>query len=1206
MTAPNLDFSRYLKSIQAHYERWWELYTLTDAMGRERQEQKQQALAFDFSPVVQTVQRQEQAERQAEEKIERLPVLEGIRKYALDPDVRQVLLVGRPGSGKSTALARLMLEESLTPGPSPTGRGEETDRIPVLVELRYWQSTSSIRELVCGAFRAHGLRLSAAGLDDLLSQNRLLLLFDGVNELPSEQARSQLTAFRREHSQLSMIFTTRDLSLGGDLGIEKKLEMQPLTETQMQGFVRAYLPESKAEAMLRQLRERLRELGQTPLLLWMLCCLFQQTEQIPENLGLVFRAFTQGYERNLKQDVPIESDRDWWQMVLQELAWVMMQGEKPTELRVAISRDEARSKIAAFLQGKVSCADDFAMRCLRDLQRHHLIQAGTGDELEFRHQLIQEYYAALALLERLEQLSDAELKCDYLNYLKWTEPLALMLPLIDSETLVKRVVKLSLEVDWKLGARLAGEAIPDDLQQQTVELVKALEVPWWLKVELLEETRSRSAIHALGQFIHGSYYYWWGQKSAAEALDKIDHLYEEAIPFLMHQARRRSAAEALGKIGHPDAVLALSQALQDSDDQMRRSAAEALGKIGHPNAVLALSQALQDSDNQVRRGAVEALGKIGHPDAFPALIQALQNSNNWVRLRAASILSEIGHPDVAVPYLIRALQDSDDEVRRRAATALVKIGSDAVLALIQALQDSDDQVRRAAISVLREIGHPDAVPAVIRALQDSDDEVRRRAATALHNIGQSDAVPYLFHALQDSDDEVRWHAVVALVNIRHPDAVPYLIKALQNSDFSVRLIAAAALGKIGHPDAFPALIQALQNPNDWVRLRAASILSEIGHPDVAVPYLIKALQNSDFSVRLIAAAALGKIGHPDAFPALIQALQNSNNQVRRRAASILSEIGHPDVAVPYLIKMLQDSDDWMGRSAAEALLVKIGSAVVPALIQALQNSNDKVRWSAAEALVKIGSAAVPYLIRALQDSDDWVRRRAAEALGKIGHPDAVPALIQALQNSKDEVRSWVVQALTNIRHPAAVLYLSQALQNSNNQVRLIAVLILSEIDHPDVSVPHLILALQDSDDWVRLRAAEALSKIGYPDAVPHLIQALQNSQDWVRLRAAEALGNFKKDRAAHALPTLRQRISRKDAFRALTAIQANCKFYNYEVYQQAQARRKQARQQANQATQPNLTIGSVGVLNTGSVTVKGDQVGIQQNSQGSGVVGDDQ
>jgi hypothetical protein len=53
---------------------------------------------------------------------------------------------------------------------------------------------------------------------------------DELNELPSEAARQDVTRFLHDYPKVSMIFTTRDLSLGGDFGLEKKLEMQPLTE----------------------------------------------------------------------------------------------------------------------------------------------------------------------------------------------------------------------------------------------------------------------------------------------------------------------------------------------------------------------------------------------------------------------------------------------------------------------------------------------------------------------------------------------------------------------------------------------------------------------------------------------------------------------------------------------------------------------------------------------------------------------------------------------------------------------------------------------------------------------------------------------------------------------------------------------------------------------------------------------------------------
>jgi predicted NACHT family NTPase len=131
--------------------------------------------------------------------------------------------------------------------------------------------------------------------------------------------------------------------VGGDFGIEKRLEMQPLNATQMQQFVRAYLPQ-QGEEMLGRLGEKLREFGQTPLLLWMLCELFQQTGEIPPNLGLVFHHFAKSFERKIKEDVPVAAEsRRWWGELLQHLAFAMMQGEAPTEFYAVIPRRDAES-----------------------------------------------------------------------------------------------------------------------------------------------------------------------------------------------------------------------------------------------------------------------------------------------------------------------------------------------------------------------------------------------------------------------------------------------------------------------------------------------------------------------------------------------------------------------------------------------------------------------------------------------------------------------------------------------------------------------------------------------------------------------------------------------------------------------------------------------------------------------------------------------
>ncbi|MBR8838101.1 MAG: HEAT repeat domain-containing protein, partial [Stigonema ocellatum SAG 48.90 = DSM 106950] len=571
------DFQEYLKSVCNAYQHWRELYTITDVEGRKTAQRQNSPSPFDFGLVVETVSPKQADRGDTQETTERLPVQEGLRKYAED----HVLLVGKPGSGKSTALARLLLEEA-----------EETKSlggsgcIPVLLELRQYKT--SVLDLIRDFLRRHRLPLDMAKIESLLDDGQFLLLVDGVNELPNEEAGRDLKSFRQNNPTTPMIFTTRDLGVGGDLGIEKKLEMQPLTEEQMQQFIRAYLPE-QGEEMLQRLGGRLREFGQTPLLLWMLCKLFEQTRDVPPNLGLVFRRFAQSYDGNIKDDVPVsEKLRCWWKESLKHLAFTMMQGETPEELRVIIDRFEAEETLTKFLERKVDYPPSRAKELLDDLLKHHLIQVTSNDKIEFRHQLLQEYYAAECLLQKLPDIIDQELKRDYLNYLKWTEPLALMLALVEKEAQAVRVVKLAIEVDLALGARLAGEVNPK-FQKKTVDLILGLEISQLLKIEFLKSTRSGYGVAFL-----------------------INGLQDE------DSSVRTRAAYALREIKDTQAVAALIQALNHEDSHVRTRAAYALGEIKDIQAVAALIQALNDEDSHVRTRAAYALGEIKDTQAVAA------------------------------------------------------------------------------------------------------------------------------------------------------------------------------------------------------------------------------------------------------------------------------------------------------------------------------------------------------------------------------------------------------------------------------------------------------------------------------------------------------------------------------------------------------------------------------------------------------------
>lgn len=150
----------------------------------------------------------------------------------------------RNGAQKSRQAVRLLWEES-----TAAIQGEKR-KIPVLVELRNWDT--SVETLIYKFLRKHKHCIdNTKKVECLLFNQELLLLMDGLNELPSDEARIKVAQFRQDYSETPMVFTTRDLGVG-ELGIDKQLKIQSLTETQMREFVRKHIPE-KGEQMLRQL-----------------------------------------------------------------------------------------------------------------------------------------------------------------------------------------------------------------------------------------------------------------------------------------------------------------------------------------------------------------------------------------------------------------------------------------------------------------------------------------------------------------------------------------------------------------------------------------------------------------------------------------------------------------------------------------------------------------------------------------------------------------------------------------------------------------------------------------------------------------------------------------------------------------------------------------------------------------------------------------
>jgi HEAT repeat protein len=1100
------DFAPYLESVRRHYEQWWRLYTLTDAEGRSQVK----VSPFDFGLMVQTiapksnpgVHPMEDDRFGSRETIERFGVLEGLRKYAGE----HVLLVGRPGSGKSTALARLLLEEAaLTPSPSPKfGRGEQDEergRIPVLVELRYW-TESGVLGLIQGFLRSlptqvglSPVEVDRTTLEELLRSNRFLLLMDGLNELPSEAARLDVQRFRREFPRVAIVFTTRDLSVGGDFGIEKKLEMQALTETQMRDFVMAYCPE-QSEAMLRQLGGRLREFGSTPLLLWMLCGLFQQTGEIPENLGGVFRAFTTGYEQHLKADVVAEVDRRWWAGLLQELAARMVIGDGSVELRVAIDRSEVEAIFTAFLRDRESQAAGAARKALDDLLRHHLIQT-NGAQVEFRHQLIQEYYAAEWLLRQVKGLDDATLQQDYLNYLKWTEPVALMLALVEDEDVAVRVVELALDVDLMLGARLAGE-VRSDFQEKTVTLVSDREVPNWLKAEMLGKTHSKESITELIRL--SSCLDDWTRYCAIDGLAKINIKSEESFTRLL-------------------------QALKDRDFGMRWRAAIALGEINFKEAVPNLIKSLTDEKWDVRWAAAESLGRLSPIQAIPSLLECLTENED----------------EALLEYLTKNENENRFDCYNECLDSLDKI-----LNIHLERGGFDDQTEqhlnqsdRFQISFLR------FLEKAFKTLREEDSDdcywVSRALKFFLYEIIPASVyLPCLAMAYSNFCEFVNGHRFTILEFV-FEELEGIIVDSNENIDI---------------PDFDDEKNDYFSNYiNTKLSIREIIRILSVFQPTLKPSDLIKVLQNNGFRGKLGVIWYLGKFESLQMLIAFHDLLEISyENLIGRYYAKEILKSGLKN-SIDLLIDFLMCDEDfsifWHMIDILELEEVSdefsrfseiIRSGNVLNIFSALSSQDENTRWRAACLLGTIGDAkGLQELLIGLTDEDASVRRTALLAIRNIEAEDAVDALKIVAKDDIDEtIRSEAIYILKNLRKELALHLKSNSESTHNNAEQHTrkndnlegydAESMMFESDqHENIYTPDFNLLIE------RLKS-----------------KSIDEEYWYLCWRHIGELADVKADYGTHILPELLSILSTEPSYlviQAITTIQSNCKFYNYEIQQ---------------------------------------------------------
>ena len=356
-------------------------------------------------------------------------------------DEQYLMVLGQPGVGKSTFLRKLGLEAF---------KGKEgqlqREQIPVFIELKTFRGSDiDLKAIIAKEFRICGFPVAEDFTDSALEEGKLLVLLDGLDEVPTRNLNpviEHIEDFVTQHSNNTFIASCRTAAYQSSFRQFADVTIADFDDEQIEQFIRQWFStelDKEAETadryweLLSQSENAAaKELAQTPLLLTFLCLVYDREQTLPSNRSDLYSDALNILLKEWAAQKRLESEPIYkgFHPVLEKVLLSEIAYNSFKEDRLFFSKSNITERITTFLADKLDAPehlDGEAVLTAIEKQQGILVERASN-AYSFSHLTLQEYLTALYIVKN--QRFD-ELVSQHLTDKRWREVFLLVAGLME-------------------------------------------------------------------------------------------------------------------------------------------------------------------------------------------------------------------------------------------------------------------------------------------------------------------------------------------------------------------------------------------------------------------------------------------------------------------------------------------------------------------------------------------------------------------------------------------------------------------------------------------------------------------------------------------------------------------------------------------------------------------------------------------------------